>query len=217
MTTQFNNVMFYPWVGKNYSSGINNKRILILGESIYCCVPSEFNKCKIGYRGICNSQVERIVKEQLYKNADGSGPKKDRFYTKISKLLLGLGRQNLTLESKESFWQSVAFYNYVQVSVGTKPRQRPTSEMWKMSIDSFIEVLTKLEPELIVITGRELSHNIFSIPNIWNNEIKTSDKGFAISKNLKYQNINAKAIAIYHPTYPGFSYNIMPFVLNLFN
>ena len=29
-------VNFYPWRGAKYDTGINNKRILILGESHYC-------------------------------------------------------------------------------------------------------------------------------------------------------------------------------------
>ena len=29
-------VNFYPWRGARYDTGINNKRILILGESHYC-------------------------------------------------------------------------------------------------------------------------------------------------------------------------------------
>jgi len=48
----------------------------------------------------------------------------------------------------------------VQELVGERPRQSPTPDMWKRSKDAYYQVLQDLEPDLVVVLGRQLAKNL---------------------------------------------------------
>lgn len=133
-------IRFQPWIGKKYQSGFNGLRTLILGESHY---HGNFNP------DINNSP--NLTIECIREQVDGDWTK--AFWTKIVAAMTG---RPPTLEDKQQFWSSVAFYNYVQESAGSGPRVRPAEESWKMSEAPFREMLDKLKPEFIVALGYRL-------------------------------------------------------------
>jgi len=133
-------IKFRPWVGNRYESSPFGKKILILGESHY------------GWKGSGNIDeqpdvTERVVSEQL------AGNYIKRFWTNIATAFLN---RKPTLADKREFWNSVAFYNYVQCSVGDRARIRPTSDKWQSGESAFFEVLESLTPKLIVVLGYAL-------------------------------------------------------------
>jgi len=197
MKLTFNKVFFTPWVGENYFNGMNGKRILIIGESVFCLPP---NQCPC-YKAIDNScnygfdLVDKVLKGT-----------KVAFFTKIYKILSG----NNLLSEKE-FWNSISFYEYIQQSVGTKPKDRPNGEMWVNAKEPFLEVLEKLNPTFILIAGKSISDAIYSFNNI-NSIEKFEGKPFAQFAKLIFLGREIEIVSINHPSAPGFSYNHTDFI-----
>ena len=133
-------VRFQPWVGKNCHVGFNGLRTLVLGESHY----HSLNNPEIN-----DSPNETI--ECIQEQVEGGWTK--AFWTKIAIALTG---RTPTTTDKEQFWDSVAFYNYVQESAGFGPRVRPSPKSWEMSKVPFEEVLEQLKPDFIVALGYRL-------------------------------------------------------------
>lgn len=57
---------------------------------------------------------------------------------------------------RSAFWNDVAFYNYVQVSVGDSARVRPTAEMFGAAERPFWRTLRELKPTHMLVLGAEL-------------------------------------------------------------
>jgi hypothetical protein len=56
----------------------------------------------------------------------------------------------------DEFWHSIAFYNFVQVPVGTGPRQAPQSCAFLDARAAFRAVMEALSPERIIVCGKRL-------------------------------------------------------------
>lgn len=216
MEHNYENVFFYPWVGTNYDKGLNNKKTLILGESVYCKPPDEC-PCGPGINAACNFQAIDIVGGQIGKK-DGK-VKRHRFYTKIAKLLTGLQYSYLSNEKNMEFWESVAFYEFIQKSVGTEARERPTGEMWNNSRQPFLEVIEKLRPDIILITGKELSEHLHSFEGKWELDSfeKFEGKAFAKYGKLIHNDLKIDTVSIYHPSSFQFNYIVTDFVATNLN
>jgi hypothetical protein len=87
------------------------------------------------------------------------GPRRasGQFFTNIAATCTGW----LPNESeRQHFWNSVAFYNYVQQFVGNSPRQHHQPELWERSHAAFSAVLRVLNPQLILVIGVTNWNNI---------------------------------------------------------
>ncbi|MFA0113957.1 hypothetical protein AB4407_09760 [Vibrio sp. 10N.261.46.E11] len=94
----------------------------------------------------------------------GSG-KPISFFTKIAKTLLNYNSSDyLNEHERYALWENVSFYNYIQAIVGEGARIRPSGEMWKKSELAFQEVIQRLEPQVIIVLGKELADNLPAIP-----------------------------------------------------
>ena len=136
-------IRFEPWVGEWYHEAkLYGLRILLLGESHY------------GEGEPKASFTRNVVKRWGQDN-------RHSFFTKITKFILNQGKNgNLTAAQRREFWEKVAFYNYVQEFAGAKARQRPTPEMWKRSEEAYYQVLEELEPDLVVVLGKQLAKHL---------------------------------------------------------
>jgi hypothetical protein len=131
-------IRMQPWIGTNYKAGFNGVKTLIVGESVY-----DWTKDKSGVDWDPDLTIGTIG-EQL------TGEPPIAFHTKIATAFLG---KSPDLEDKKGFWHQVAFYNYVQESVGDAARVRPTAEHWANSEAAFAEILHDLQPEMVVVLG----------------------------------------------------------------
>ncbi len=166
-------VKFFPWVGSRYCrTGYRGKKLLILGESEY-------------QRPGSNLEPE-LVSTLITDN-------KFRFYKKVYRSI-----SDGVEEDSQMFWNSVAFYNYVQEAVGTAPRQRPSHEMWTNSAVPFRLVLNKLDPDRVLVLGCALWANLQSLGLIAVDS--TLKDSFYLSTNHK----RIKAVHIRHPSSWGF-------------
>lgn len=128
---------FDPWRGELYGRpndlGLPS-RLLILGVSHY-------GGPEKNYRSL----TAEVIKDQWSGHSY-------RYFTGVQKAVLGPSKE----VGAKDFWQSVAFYNFIQRLVGEKPGVRPTSHMWKEAADRFRETLNCLEPTHMIVTGFEL-------------------------------------------------------------
>ena len=147
-------IVFKPWIGKEYFS--QTPKILVLGESHY------FEEGE----SHPNSTIE-IVRSCALRE----GTKKLRFFSTVAMILSGQPYQWLSDEKAREFWNKVAFYNFVQSSVGTKARIRPTEGMWLNSEIAFNSVLSEHQPDIIVVLGKELRAKIGHLDSSHRNSI----------------------------------------------
>ncbi len=133
----YRHVYFRPWLGRHYSSGgLFDLRLLILGESHYVWESRQPPR----------NETERIT-EWI-----ASGQEAKRFATNIEIAVLG---QKPPPEGRREFWDSVAFYNFVQKPL-PGPRSRPTPEMWTSAAPAFFDVLRLHRPDFVLVLGEGL-------------------------------------------------------------
>jgi hypothetical protein len=132
-------IFFKPWRGKDYESNkLFGKRVLVLGESHY--VRDEKDSLYPELTIDC-------VEEQI------EGPHTTKFWTNIAAAFMN---KRPSQDEKKEFWDSIAFYNYIQTSVGIAPRIPPTEEMWRNSEQGFNEVLADFLPRAVIVLGYDL-------------------------------------------------------------
>jgi hypothetical protein len=188
------NFGFRPWIGSDYENGFNRKKILILGESHYCCNPGECDGCI--------DQTNEIIKKQIDESRDDF--ESNRFYTKLAKLFLGkVVGQHISLDEKISFWNSVAFYNYIQMSVGNNAGIAPTEEMFEKSWESFQRLIEEIKPDFILIVSQRLWEGL---PGIAGEDWPPGPVNYSYFYRGKAT--NPLCVIINHPSSPHFSYEI---------
>lgn len=131
-------VAAHPWVGDRYDHpDVLPGRTFLLGESHYCDQLSEY----------AADITIRCTESHIHKQE-----KSNQFWTRMRRVILGPE----TKVTPEVFWRSVAFYNFIQFSVGRTARIRPEPHMWADSIPAFDEVLDELRPEYVLVLGATL-------------------------------------------------------------
>lgn len=137
-----------PWIGDKYPTPeIFRYRTLIMGESNYA--PDNLN-------------LKSVIDDVKLHIGLNTNPDFSRFATKVRRLTafdLSMASHELT---RKEFWRNIAFYNFIQCLVGSKARQRPTSEMWASSVPAFLEIMEKLRPQRILVLGKANWLNLLS-------------------------------------------------------
>lgn len=136
---------FLPFVGQNYEQ--IEFKILVLGESHH--YDGDFNN-------IPNDLTQNVVSDYLkFKKTGVHHENWMRTFTRFSNIFNGY---TLTNTETISFWESVAFYNFVQYPTH-ESRQSPSPMHFTNSIDAFNEVLKSLDPDFIIFWGHRLWNN----------------------------------------------------------
>lgn len=142
-------VTFQPYIGDDYEQGINGTRLLILGESHYCkerCRPVDAE---------AKSQFTRKIIRDL------ATSRSYRYFTTILRLVLEESRsKKIHSTPRRDFWNKVAFYNYIQDFVGVKSLDRPLKDQWQDAQQPLLNVLERLQPQLVLVTGQELKDHL---------------------------------------------------------
>ncbi len=134
-------IKFQPWVGSSYQS--TTPRLMILGESHHA--------------GRDEKVTSEITVETVtsYIEADRHFGWRD-YFTKVHRVVRGREVQTDT-QSRETFWQAVIFYNYVQEIAAEGGHDRaPTPEMFLAGRAPLLEVLKYYRPTHLIATGRRL-------------------------------------------------------------
>jgi hypothetical protein len=187
---QFSRCQFLPWVGPRYEVGVlGGLRVLILGESHYSPNPEPDRTREV---------TRAVVSEEL------DGTYRHRFLARVGRAVLGRGAPDIR-HQLAALWNGVAFYNYVQEYVGTRPKDRPTPGMWKSAEPAFSDVLTALRPDLVIACGRQLYDHVKSMPGLTEAPRFGADQ-YTHSRELLVSDTHRGILGcVYHPASYGFS------------
>lgn len=164
------NITFLPYVGNLYGQNGSifkgNKTLLILGESYYCdpfeneqrC-RKDLNICDASQNQACRDYAKQLIcKEHV---ADRNAGKKNKWtisHLSCEKAFFG---QEPTSEQRDSFWNSVSFYNfYVQAQPGPSRPLTFSPLTVERSQKAFIEVINILRPDAIICWGQRTWNNL---------------------------------------------------------
>ena len=198
-------VFLRPWVGEKYKvNGFNfngkHIHILVLGESTYCggCNDGKDNECWFDKESMegeaeweeCRNKILIDVKKFLLNPRSG-------LYRRFTDIFVG---HKCTPEETQMFWDSIVFYEYVQVAL-EGPSMAPKQHQWKTGEKPFFQVLAKYNPDVIIAWGKRLWDN--NMPS----KISFSDNSFLNRWNggLRYYNNGKRDIPAYfcyHPSRP---------------
>ena len=165
--------------GKNYESS----RLLILGESIY----SWEEDGEIMHPNLDHSTD---VIEWINKNWYAAG--RASFLRRVTR---ALARKNDPSEQeRQDAWDTCAFTNYVNESVGIGAGTRPSVEMFARAEKPFLTLLERLSPSRIIVLGKEMWDNMPSTAAFFTHDIQA----YALPGDAL-----AWALALAHPRAPG--------------
>ncbi|GAA0304484.1 hypothetical protein GCM10009128_24800 [Psychrosphaera haliotis] len=143
-----NSVFFKPWVGKQYGqvNSIFRKKILILGDSHYT---DELEVPELINDQPSSDFTTAVINDYL--NEEIKGNWKSTFTKFMNSFVQGTVHEN---SAQEELWNSVAFYNYLQIPAGSEPRLTQHYDYSKeKDRDAFLEVLSELKPDVIISWG----------------------------------------------------------------
>lgn len=183
------NVFFKPWVGKNYhTGGIFKKKILVVGESHYC---GGCNECGLKYSPECDELTTTGVMEfYLAGNTDTWTPTFKKFER-------SLVNKETTLEESRDIWNSIAFFNFLQVAMNGS-RQAGRHEDYIEGQKALSEVVDELQPDLIIVWGVTRMYQYFPSEG-WIPGEEINIDGYNL-KNGYYKTKGTKVVFVYHPS-----------------
>ena len=189
-------VRFLPWKGRSYETGINGKRLLILGDSHYFNTPGEVKG---------EDTTRRLVKECI----EGDG---HPFFWRIHELVASvMPKRAGSSPTVQQTYNSIAFYNYLVTSKLEHGSGGQKAAMYHASEEAMIAVIAELKPSHILILGQKT----------WNNFlVKTAKQSDKLQHSRETQKWNAPpslselwrytlsdnhfvAATVYHPSARG--------------
>lgn len=188
------NIFFSPRIGKDYArGGIFGKKILAVGESHYCgsgC--ADCGEC--GKHPECSDFTTKVVNWCLDSSVEREGWMNT--YLKFERSLVG--KETTPLESKK-MWDSIAFYNFLQVAMGGA-REAGTNQQYRAAAEPFMQVLEELQPDVLIVWGVRLWNNL---PNRnWTDGPKVAVDGYEVQNG--YYTLSSgkkvKVVCVYHPS-----------------
>lgn len=143
-------VFFRPFVGASYAGGgLFGKRIMVLGESHYCdegCADCgnclRHRECMEFTSGVVEQYLDRDVERQRWMQT----------LLKFERSLVGCETDQA---QSQRIWQSVVFYNYLQVAMGG-PREAGTAAQYRQAGEALFDVMEKYQPECLIVWGNRL-------------------------------------------------------------
>jgi hypothetical protein len=166
------------WTGANYEvGGYQGRRLFLLGESAY------------GVRTWTPAEQNDFIRANI------SGECNHHFYTKVYNTFSSVTKW-VSPQSFRDFWNGIVFYNYIQETVGDRPKCRPTKEMWVRWKDPCIQTIEAQNPKRILVLGKQLWWTLIGLGMIQTNEDKTMGLVFGTNR--------VKCNFIPHPSSVGF-------------
>lgn len=130
---------FQPFEGSAYES---SGRLLIVGESYYL-------KPEDRRADFTTDLMRGVIQE-------GRRGARTRYYTNVFQLFTGKRSVDGSDEEWQSFWNSIAFYIFIQSRRLTAPLMRPNADEWNEALAPFQAVLARLQPDRVLLTGSQL-------------------------------------------------------------
>ena len=146
-------LVFCPWVGPNYEKSVFEIRILVMGESTYL----GSNETMEQYQELRKEYgLAYFIKHDIlpYRNGDWTAG----FWTKWINGLLD--RRTTSLSERQTVLDSVAFRNYADGPPLDGHSTPPHCDDLKRANGKLRKVITKLEPNLVILMSRRLWPNL---------------------------------------------------------
>jgi len=174
LETQMTEPFFMPWVGKSYAPG---NGLLLLGEAHYG--PPDLGP------------DSTIAFTQAF-----VGGENGKFWTNIMQVVEGRPYDAI---DRARFWGNVAFYNFVQRSVGETPGIPPTADMLAEASAPFFAVVERLQPRSILVLSSRMWQ---ALPNGAGRAGPMIGEGQTIRETWLYPHPSGDALAmsIPHPS-----------------
>lgn len=156
-----NNIFFDPWVGDKYGSELSifREKILILGNSHYCDICEDCGNREL--HPDCVDFTKRVVR--VYLDTSQKDTWKKTFSTFVNCML----NKSTSNEERMEFFDSVAFYNYLQIAAGEDPYSTGQYDYTDVRyLEAFYEVVDKIQPDVVICWGNKVWE---ALPNNWNN------------------------------------------------
>ncbi len=200
------NIFFQPFVGKEYGGGPFGKRIMVLGESHYCgeeC--ADCGDCSLHKE--CMNFTTNVVQTYLKRN----GGLWMNTYLKFERSLVG---HETDSDETERIWNSVIFYNYLQVAMD-ESRQAGTAEQYRRAADALFETLERYLPEYVIVWGKRLWNNLPSERWADGEDIVVDGCPNATGTYTLRSGKRVKMMVVYHPS-AGYSWDYWHRVIQRF-
>ena len=192
------NIFFQPFVGKDYDKGgIFGKRIMILGEShdcegcLDCGIQSKHPECMGFTQGVVKDYLEKEERQDRM-----------RTFVKFERSLVG---EETDRAMSRKIWDSVVFYNYLQVAMGG-PREAGSALQYQQASKAFFEVLDKYQPEVLIVWGHQLWRNLPEERWIEGEELVVEGQDIWNGAYRLANGKRVKALAVYQPSV-GYSWD----------
>lgn len=157
---------FNPWIGPNYNniSNQNGKKILLVGKTHYCENSVDKDACGlnrnpcVSFSPNCENMTQNAVSDYL--NGD---VKYKPSYDNITEVLSSLPFMGST---PADVWNNIAFCNFSQGIPGLRYpddvenlqflNDYKNSDLWKDSLNVFIDIVKTYKPQRIIIMNKEI-------------------------------------------------------------
>ncbi|WP_318377694.1 hypothetical protein [Enterobacter sp.] len=146
-------VRFVPWIGSNYEEGFRGLRILLVCESHYGAKQHERPT-------VTPEIIKALALGERHPRATGK-LRRHKHFTKIMCALQNV-RQQFTRTQKREFWNSIAYYNFLQEFIGDR-RIKPSQSAWERSESAFTDVVSVLAPNVIICFSKRNGKRIRSL------------------------------------------------------
>jgi hypothetical protein len=205
------NIFFDPWVGKDYGKdgSLFKQKIMVLGASSYCdTCPDCGDRQK--YPDCTNFITRSVVEVYLGRNKTPAAGKKGSWKKTFTSFVNSMLGKSSSKNDRERFFDSVVFYNYLQVSAGIDPYSAgnyPHGD--QRHHEAFLEVLKKCSPDVVICWGDRVWENCKNKASGKNDETGVPFGGTTFKNffRLPYDGGNALFIGVKHPC-SGFGRNI---------
>lgn len=154
----FTNVFFNPVAGKNYATkeSLFSKKILVLGDSHYCdceCTSRETCGDKLLHPD-CLNFTEEIINMYLNPECNGTRFSWKRSYSRFINSMYG---HSANQEERESFFDSIVFYNFLQNAAGKNWNDANNYDHGQnQHLKAFYVVLDNYMPDVVISWGNRL-------------------------------------------------------------
>ncbi len=193
-----NSLEWLPWIGSNYLTSQNGKKLLLIGESHYFNSNEKGSVEKHEDNGYTRIVIEKIAIGKEYKQYKNKAAK---IFPNVHFTFLGNDYCDTT-----SFWNKVGYYNFVQTPMNTN-RGRPTKNDYTNGWRNFDEVIGVIRPDTCIFLGNSAAKHF---PKIFNSGTKIislpTDDGWVNNSASKKAEIELsdgqriKLIFIRHPS-----------------
>ena len=184
------------------------KRIMVLGESHYCdegcrdcgnCL--RHRECMEFTKGVLDQYLDNGVERQRWMQT----------FLKFERSLVGRETDHAL---RQQIWQSVVFYNYLQVAMGG-PRKAGTAAQYRQAGEALFDAMEQYQPQYIIAWGNRLWEKLPD--EHWTDGTDFTIDGYRVPTGSYKLNSGrpVKAMAVNHPSV-GYSWDYWHRVITAF-